>query len=649
MAVLKNSSSQTNWPLIGGIVVVVIIIIVVAVVVFKKGKSTPAPEKEKAGGQGQGKISLNEIKDKVSEFQAGNAAAFKGADISCYAEILFDNQDNLNIDAEKIYDILDSGGLKFDNYQPGLLSSISIVSKALKDAKPKPCEVFEPLTTTTKFKVAAAGTVFNSAGLEKVFKTGKDPVGEPYTEFSFLTFVYFLSNLYKEGKANSIYSPWDSNNLKRLNEQLIEAKAFNSNTTPVEGGSSTVVSTPTTTININITTPGGEVVTTKSPDGGDFDFGGGGGGDGDFSWGGDETTSTTTTTTTRKPTTTPMSLQDALQKKFAPYVAGKIKDYLLEKIKSVFPSGFEKLGETGQALVSIISGVALTKVLQEGVKFIVGKLGSGGIMNLTTLGQKLNLGPNGYDEIWNTIKGGGSWTELFKNTVSMFIKNIINETVVKFIMDKAVGPAIDGIKKGVVSIPFGVGSAVEPYADEFAEKAKNMILKILSNLAGKLGTWAADLALTAADKLKSFFTDFMSSPITALKNLKSNATGAMSGFTWSALWSQIRQGIASVLKEIVQSVLEETGLIDAIGASNIKVVYDKIDSIIGGASKEPYMRNYRINDRRAEYMVNNIAGVAEAYLDIHGFNKAISKEEFSYLRPQLSRFANTQEFFTIMY
>lgn len=670
MAVLKNSSSQTNWPLIGGIVVVVIIIIVVAVVVFKKtDKSTPATDKEKAGGQGQGKISLNEIKDKVNDFQAGNAAAFKGGDLECYAVILFDNQDNLNVEAEKIYDILDSGGLKFNNYEPGLLSSISIVSKALKAAKPKPCEVFAPLQTPTSFKVAAAGTVFNSAGLEKVFKTGLDPVNEKYTEFSFLTFIYFLSNLYKEGKANSIYSPWDSNNLKKLNEQLIKANAFNPGTTPVEGGSSTVVSTPTATININISTPGGEVVTTKSPDGGDFNF------DDDGGNLFDETTTeaivTTTSSTTPKPK---KNLKQLLEEDFAPFSAVKLTAMLRAKLEASFPK-LESLSGTAKDFADILLTVGLTKAMQLGVKYLVNFLGSGKLMKVEELVTKLSGGD--FESIWNKITSPSTKIPpssapsnalnraralsaqptlmdfLIKNTVTNMIQNFINSTVVTFIMDKAVNPALNAIEGGLGSIPM-VGSFLTQggYPKMFADAARKTILKILSDLAKDLGDWAADMVLNAATAAKEFFTKFMSSPITALKEIKAGAGNKMSSFTWSGLWSKIRKGFASALKTIVATVANNVSALKYIYDSKKDTINNAIDTYVGGDNtKEPYIEFYRMGtgDRNADHMIKHMIGVTEAYLDIGGFNKAVSKEEFSYLRPQLSKFANTQEFFTIMY
>jgi len=639
MPVLKNSS-QTNWTLIGGVIIVVVIIIVAVVIMVRRPKETTTPKIDE--GKSSGQTSMNELKEKVNDFQAGNAAAFKG-NLDCYVDILFDIEGKLNISPDIIFDILQAGGLKATDYQPGLLSSISILSKTLKASSPV-CNVYDPLDSKAKFAKAASGTIFNSSGLESVFKSGKDPIGAAYTEFSFLSLVYFLNNLYKEGMEKSIIS--QSNNLKLLNKQLIDANAFVSGATnnsgapivPYQDGGSVVITSPSTTINI-YTSPAGTFTSPPS-----IDFGGDDGGD--FNWGGDETTSTSTTTTTT--TTTPMSLQDALQKKFAPFVAGKLRDVLLEKLKSFFPSGFEKMGATGEAALSIMTGVALTKVLQEGVKFIVSKLGSGSVVSLAELGKKLNLGPNGYEEVWNMFKGGQSWQELFTNTLSMYIKSVINEFVIPPIMDKAVNPAIDGIKKGMDSIPM-IGSYVKPYTGTFATKAKDVILRILQNLGKKLGDWASKMALTAAEKLKTFFTDFMSNPIQAFKNLKADAGTAMSGVTWSSIWSEIRKGFATVLKEVIDSILVETGFKESLDANSLKLVYDKIDSIIGGSAKEPYLRNYRINDRRVDNMVNHITGVAEAYLDIGGFNKAITKEEFSYLRPQLSRFANTREFYTIMY
>jgi hypothetical protein len=163
--------------------------------------------------------SLNALKQKVQEFQKGNAAANKN-DLKCYVNILYDNL-KLNVETEDVYNILQSNGLKSKDYKDGLLSSISILSKALNKNM---CYVYKPLNTLNEYNNVSNYTIFNSKGLQKVFENDKDPVGAPYTEYSFLTFVYFLSNLYTEGEEKNIIPL--SNNLKLLNEQLFKANAF---------------------------------------------------------------------------------------------------------------------------------------------------------------------------------------------------------------------------------------------------------------------------------------------------------------------------------------------------------------------------------------------------------------------------------------
>ena len=202
---------------------------------------------------------LNAIKEKVQDFQKGNAASSKN-DLECYVDILYDNL-KLNVDIDDVYNILQSDGLKSNDYKNGLLSSISILSKTLNKNN---CNVYKPLLTIKDYETISNDTIFNSKGLEIVFKNDKDPVGASYTEYAFLTFIYFLSNLYIENEEKNIIPL--SNNLKLLNDQLLKANAFKSGQKTETGEIIIPFKEEKEKIIINITTspnPGKNI--TKSP------------------------------------------------------------------------------------------------------------------------------------------------------------------------------------------------------------------------------------------------------------------------------------------------------------------------------------------------------------------------------------------------
>ena len=663
MPVLKNSSSQTNWPLIGGIIVVIVIIIVA--VVMMMGKKHPSTTEKSTGeGSGQPELpSMNQLKEKVKEFQAGNAAAFKG-DLECYVDILYNNEGSLNISADIIFDILQAGGLVAANYQDGLLSSISILSKALKkDA----CNVYDPLDSSAKFAKATTGTVFTKAGLESVFKLN-DPVGEKYTEFSFLTLVYFLSNLYKEGKEGNIISK--SNNLKLLNQQLIDANAFSTTATansgepivPYTGGGGGKVvtstsTTPTTTININIsstTTPSVESTTTPETT---WDNGGGGG------W--DETTSsTTTTTTTTKPpkTTTPKpTLAQQLQSaKFKTFLNGKIKSFIMDKLESTFPSGWQTVTPIGPVLIDIIGGVALKKVLDSAFVTIARDWLLNGAMKIPGLDTLLESDV-GYQELWNKITAPSEtkWSDLAKQMLSTYIHSLINGTVAGYVDNYVVAPVFNGIKSGLNSLAnlIGLGSSLSSLLEPFIDEFKQKVLTIIVNLCNKLADWligkVVDFAGTGVQKAKEFFSKFFKSPVEAIKSLSSDST--TSSFSWSSVWASIKSAMNSAAKSLVSSICEEIG---GCSTSTTGMINSAIDKYLGSNATQPpekketieAYKRYIKSDPRIEYYIrNHVPKIFEAYTDINGFNKAIMSEEFSYLRPQLSNFANSREFYTIMY
>jgi hypothetical protein len=651
---ISKSSAGTNWALIGGITAVIIIIAIVVYFVMnnkdKKDHEKTTTRSVVSGGGGGGggapAASLNELKDKVQEFQKGNAAALQD-DLSCYADILYDAMEGkLNTDPDNVLAVVDKPqGLVASDYASGLLSSVSILSKELQK---RGCKVYTPLTAMSTFLNISKDTIFTSSGIKKVFDNESDPVGQKYTDFSFVTLVQFLSNLYKEGQAKRILE--QSNNLKALNTQLVKANAFKPDFAPVDaGGSSTVITTPSTTININVTTasPGG------GGGGGDWNGGGGGGdwnGGGDWGGGGDddpfaeETTTRRPTTTTTTTTAPPMDLDTFLQKKFAPYAANKLKDYIIAKVDQFYPKNWPQLGDSAKMIRDLFLGVGLLNVIQKGVTSMIQLIKKGSVVPLNKINAILaQTGDSGSETLWGSLTGGPGMTSLENNMVGTLIKSVIDQSLLPLIRKYAIDPVVNAVKSGLEALLKLVGmkdfgSFIIPYVDGIGDQ----IADVVSDLAHQLGTWLAGLYASAKDKLISFFNDFVSSPITALKNLKNTAGSAMGTFTWSWLWGEIKKVMARVLSSMIDAVHKQFPVFDSTAAK--KIVTDKIN----GSSAEGYTRNYQRNEQ-LNHFARHTNAILEAFTDIHGFNRAMQSEEFKYLRPQLSQFANTREFFDIMY
>ena len=503
-----ENKSKTNWILIS-IVVIVIIIIIGVVIYFVKRPSGSSTDNKKQIP------SLDELEKKVQEFQKGNAAANTGS-VKCYALILYDNL-KLNIDTDTVYSILESGGIKASDYKDGLLSSISILSKALNKEN---CDVYKKLTDYNSFKIISNDTIFTPEGLEKVFKTGKDPVGEKYTEYSYITLINFLSNLYKEGMNDIILSK--SNNLKTLNKQLIDANAFSS----------------------DATTHTGDPVIPNIPEGGD-----------DIS-------------------TTPQ-IQNELKNKLAPYGAKELENLMLYRIQEVFPSRYKDMGENFDFIIKLLTGNILLITLQKGLAYTINLLANNTIISRNEIMKEINSG--NVENIWNIFINSTYYNETSSKMFDVLIRSVINESILPFIMKYKINQILNGIRVGIDYIfnskntptntpnyptntpnyptntpnyPTNTpqySQQIEEYIKNIIVQIKNGIFDVLSEYSNNLGSEVTKLDI---DKLKSFLYDYTENPIKTIENLDKYD---IININWNETWNKI----AKILFDIIDYNLKD--------------------------------------------------------------------------------------------
>jgi hypothetical protein len=524
MNIIKTSTGKLNWYIIIGISIFIIIIFIILIRYFKTDNSkitTKTPGGDK--GENLPNISLNELKEKVKEFQKGNAAAVQ-TDLECYVNILYDNL-KLNVSPDDIYGILKSNGLKASDYKSGLLSSISILSKELNKNN---CDVYIKLKNEENYENATKDTIFNAQGVKIVFENNKDPVGSDYTEYSFLTLLEFLSNLYKEGLEKVILS--QSNNLKLLNKQLIDANAFKMGENTNDGNP--IIPDKD---NIPVTTPSVEVITTPS-----------------------------TTTTT------PFIHSENTD--FTRFAATKLENFMYNKIQTIFPFDLKNTGKNFDYIIKLLSGNTTIFVLQRGLAYIIQSVNNNKFMSYNETTEYIKN--NDWEGIWDNLSRSPVFKDVTDNMSIMLYKSIINETILRFILKGELNEILNGIRKGldfifsinnyptqVPNYPTNVPNyptnvpkyyfKVEEYIKQIIEDIKNETADVVSQFADKIGNILP--ALDVKD-IKSFFYDYAKNPVDTLKHLDKLGIGDnKDNITWFWLYSQILQ----IISRIVDSKLNE--------------------------------------------------------------------------------------------
>jgi hypothetical protein len=514
----QSTESKTNWVLIGVVILIVIIIIIVIVYFVRRPSSGN-------GSSGKKELpSLDALEKKVQEFQKGNAAANK-QDLKCYTQILYDNL-KLNVDVDDVYNILQSGGITANNYKDGLLSSISILSKALDKEK---CEVYQKLKDYNNYKLISDDTIFNPEGLEKVFKTYKDPVGANYTEYSFITLVQFLSNLYKEGMINVILPK--SNNLKTLNKQLIDSNAFSDDATTDSGDPINPIIPIIPDSGIESTTP---------------------------------------------------SVQMKLKNKLAPYAAKELEDLMLYRIQEVFPSRLKDMGDNFNFIAKLLTGNILLITLQKGLAYTINLLANNTIINSNEVMKEINSG--NIENIWTIFINSTYYNDTSSKMFDILIRSVINESILPFIMNYKINKVLNGIRVGIdfifntknyptntpnystntpnystntpnyptntpnypTEIP-QYSSQIEEYIKNIITQIKDGIFDVLSKYSNKLGLEVSKLEI---EKLKSFLYDYAENPIKTLENLNKYE---INDVNWNDLWDEILK----ILFDIINSNLND--------------------------------------------------------------------------------------------